>query len=157
MIYFLLENNTSFHIEVSVLSLMAILVKHFRAKTFTSSCELCPFNLMLSFKYRNPLPVSRLLHGYIMYFIGYHEARICSIKQMGLKHLIWKLTRNKKQVIILSNLVKWSNTLLISCFYCFQMIILPFIYKELSKLRQEIYSSHNQSSSGGRTTITTKK
>ncbi|XP_005410147.1 PREDICTED: protein POF1B isoform X1 [Chinchilla lanigera] len=29
--------------------------------------------------------------------------------------------------------------------------------EELSKLRQEIYSSHNQSSSGGRTTITTKK
>nr|XP_019572988.1 PREDICTED: protein POF1B isoform X1 [Rhinolophus sinicus] len=29
--------------------------------------------------------------------------------------------------------------------------------EELSKLRQEIYSSHNQPSSGGRTTITTKK
>nr|XP_055194895.1 protein POF1B isoform X3 [Nyctereutes procyonoides] len=29
--------------------------------------------------------------------------------------------------------------------------------EELSKLRQEIYSSHNQISSGGRTTITTKK
>ncbi|KAL2768495.1 protein POF1B isoform 1 [Daubentonia madagascariensis] len=29
--------------------------------------------------------------------------------------------------------------------------------EELSKLRQEIYSSHNQLSSGGRTTITTKK
>ncbi|XP_005614367.3 protein POF1B isoform X1 [Equus caballus] len=29
--------------------------------------------------------------------------------------------------------------------------------EELSKLRQEIYSSHNQHSSGGRTTITTKK
>ncbi|XP_012502586.1 PREDICTED: protein POF1B [Propithecus coquereli] len=29
--------------------------------------------------------------------------------------------------------------------------------RELSKLRQEIYSSHNQPSSGGRTTITTKK
>nr|XP_003471093.1 protein POF1B [Cavia porcellus] len=29
--------------------------------------------------------------------------------------------------------------------------------EELSKLRQEIYSSHNQTSSGGRTTITTKK
>ncbi|XP_036295683.1 protein POF1B isoform X3 [Pipistrellus kuhlii] len=29
--------------------------------------------------------------------------------------------------------------------------------EELSKLRQEIYSSHNQSSSGGRTTITTTK
>ncbi|XP_019648579.1 protein POF1B isoform X4 [Ailuropoda melanoleuca] len=29
--------------------------------------------------------------------------------------------------------------------------------EELSKLRQEVYSSHNQHSSGGRTTITTKK
>lgn len=29
--------------------------------------------------------------------------------------------------------------------------------EELSKLRQEIYSSHNQPSCGGRTTITTKK
>uniref|UniRef100_A0A2K6GDB6 POF1B actin binding protein n=1 Tax=Propithecus coquereli TaxID=379532 RepID=A0A2K6GDB6_PROCO len=54
-------------------------------------------------------------------------------------------------------LVNYRTCLLLHVSTFCQMIMLSFIYKELSKLRQEIYSSHNQPSSGGRTTITTKK